>query len=110
MAEFTRRVFLRTGILGTAGLALGSQLDKLLYASEKDGNLYSFQKAFGPSPLSLLFAISVKPDAVCWGWSWMENLLVSWAIPKYPINKGGLCARAIAGVILLTIRKEFFFL
>jgi len=55
MAEFTRRVFLRTGVLGAAGLALGSRLDKLLYAFEKNGDLYSFQALyahpFGLSPV-----------------------------------------------------------
>ena len=100
MAEFTRRVFLRTGILGTAGLALGSQLDKLLYASEKDGNLYSFQKAL--RPFTLIPSICHQCQAGCGllGMVVDGELIGVLGNPKYPNNKGGLCARAIAGVNL----------
>src|SRR5512139_1979686 len=100
MAEFTRRVFLRTGILGTAGLALGSQLDKLLYASEKDGNLYSFQKAL--RPFTLIPSICHQCQAGCGllGMVVDGELIGVLGNSKYPNNKGGLCARAIAGVNL----------
>jgi anaerobic selenocysteine-containing dehydrogenase len=100
MNSLTRRVFLRTGILGTAGLALGSQLDKLLYASEKDGNLYSFQKAL--RPFTLIPSICHQCQAGCGllGMVVDGELIGVLGNPKYPINKGGLCARAIAGVNL----------
>jgi len=100
MVEFTRRVFLRTGILGTAGLALGSQLDKLLFAAEKEGNLYSFQKAL--RPFTLIPSICHQCQAGCGllGMVVDGELIGILGNSKYPNNKGGLCARAIAGVNL----------
>jgi len=100
MAELTRRVFLRTGILGAAGLALGSQLDKLLYALEKEGDLYSFQKAI--RPFTLIPSICHQCQAGCGllGMVVDEELIGILGNPRYPNNKGGLCARAIAGVNL----------
>ncbi|MEW6377057.1 MAG: molybdopterin-dependent oxidoreductase [Thermodesulfobacteriota bacterium] len=100
MISLTRRVFLRTGILGTAGFALGSQLDKLLYAFEKDGDLYSFQKAM--RPFTLIPSICLQCQAGCglFGMVVDEELIGVLGNPRYPNNKGGLCARAIAGVNL----------
>jgi anaerobic selenocysteine-containing dehydrogenase len=100
MAELTRRVFLRTGILGAAGLTLGSQLDKLLYALEKDGDLYSFQKAI--RPFTLIPSICHQCQAGCGllGMVVDGELIGILGNPRYPNNKGGLCARAIAGVNL----------
>ena len=100
MNSLTRRVFLRTGILGTAGLALGSQLDKLLFAAEKDGNLYSFQKAL--RPFTLIPSICHQCQAGCGllGMVVDGELIGILGNSKYPNNKGGLCARAIAGVNL----------
>ena len=100
MAEFTRRVFLRNGILGAAGLALGSQLDKLLYALEKDGDLYSFQKAI--RPFTLIPSICHQCQAGCGllGMVVDGELIGVLGNPRYPNNKGGLCTRAIGGVNL----------
>ena len=100
MAEFTRRVFLRNGILGAAGLALGSRLDKSLYALEKDEDLYSFQKAI--RPFTLIPSICHQCQAGCG----LLGMVVDGEVigvlgnPRYPNNKGGLCARAIGGVNL----------
>ena len=100
MAELTRRVFLRNGVLGTAGLALGSQLDKLLYALEKDGDLYSFRKAI--RPFTLIPSICHQCQAGCGllGMVVDGELIGILGNPRYPNNKGGLCARAIGGVNL----------
>jgi thiosulfate reductase/polysulfide reductase chain A len=100
MAEFTRRVFLRTGFFGAAGFALGSQLDKLLYALERDGNFYSFQKAL--QPFTLIPSICHQCQAGCGllGMVVDGELIGVLGNPRYPINRGGLCARAIAGVNL----------
>jgi anaerobic selenocysteine-containing dehydrogenase len=100
MAELTRRVFLRAGILGTTGLALASQVDKLLYAFEKDGNPYSFQKAI--RPFTLIPSICHQCQAGCGllGMVVDDELIGVLGNPRYPNNKGGLCARAIAGVNL----------
>src|SRR4030065_2430032 len=97
MAEFTRRVFLRAGILGAAGLALGSPLDKLLYALEKDGDLYSFQKAI--RPFTLIPSICHQCQAGCGllGMVVDGELIGILGNPRYPNNKGGLWPRAIAG-------------
>ncbi|MGA2316562.1 MAG: molybdopterin-dependent oxidoreductase [Thermodesulfobacteriota bacterium] len=101
MTLLTRRVFLRTGILGTAGFALGTQLDKLLYAFEKDGDLYSFQKAI--RPFTLVPSICHQCQAGCGllGMAVDEELIGILGNPRYPNNKGGLCARAIGGVNLV---------
>ncbi len=100
MVEFTRRIFLRNGILGAAGLALGSQLDKLLYALEKDGDLYSFQKAI--RPFTLIPSICHQCQAGCGllGMVVDGELIGVLGNPRYPNNKGGLCTRAIGGVNL----------
>src|SRR4030043_1464278 len=100
MVEFTRRVFLRAGILGAAGLALGSPLDKLLYALEKDGDLYSFQKAI--RPFTLISSICHQCQAGCGllGMGVGGELNGILGNPRYPNNKGGLCTRAIASVNL----------
>jgi len=100
MAEFTRRVFLRTGTLGAAGLALGSQLDKLLYAFERDGDLYSFQKAI--RPFTLIPSVCLQCQAGCGllGMVVDDELIGVMGNPRYPNNQGGLCVRAIAGVNL----------
>lgn len=100
MAEFTRRVFLRTGILGAAGLTLGSQLDKLTHALEKGEDLYSFQKAI--RPFTLIPSICHQCQAGCGllGMVVDEELIGILGNPRYPNNKGGLCTRAIAGVNL----------
>jgi anaerobic selenocysteine-containing dehydrogenase len=100
MVEFTRRVFLRAGILGAAGLALGSPLDKLLYALEKDGDLYSFQKAI--RPFTLIPSICHQCQAGCGllGMVVDGELIGILGNPRYPNNKGGLCTRAIAGINL----------
>ncbi|MCJ7747668.1 MAG: hypothetical protein MUP27_07985, partial [Desulfobacterales bacterium] len=63
MTLLTRRVFLRAGVLGAAGLALGSQLDKLLYAFEKDGDPYSFQRAI--RPFTLIPSVCLQCQAGC---------------------------------------------
>jgi thiosulfate reductase/polysulfide reductase chain A len=101
MAEFTRRVFLRNGILGAAGLALGTQLDKLLYALEKDGDLYSFQKAI--RPFTLIPSICHQCQAGCGllGMVVDEELIGVLGNPRYPNNKGGLCTRAMGGINLV---------
>ena len=100
MAEFTRRIFLRNGILGAAGLALGSQLDKLVYALEKDGDPYSFQKAI--RPFTVIPSICHQCQAGCGvlGMVVDAELIGILGNPRYPNNKGGLCTRAIAGVNL----------
>jgi len=100
MTSFTRRVFLRNGILGTAGLALGAQLDRLLYAFERDGDLYSFQQAV--RPFTLIPSICHQCQAGCGllGMVVDEELIGILGNSRYPNNKGGLCARAIAGVNL----------
>jgi thiosulfate reductase/polysulfide reductase chain A len=100
MAEFTRRVFLRTGILGTAGFALGSQLDKLLQAFEKNGDLYSFQRAV--RPFTVIPSICLQCQAGCGllGMVVDDELIGVLGNPQYPNNMGGLCARAIGGVNL----------
>ena len=100
MTLLTRRVFLRTGVLGAAGLALGSQLDKLLYAFEKDGDLYSFQRAI--RPFTLIPSVCLQCQAGCGllGMVVDGELIGLLGNPRYPNNKGGLCARAIAGVNL----------
>jgi thiosulfate reductase/polysulfide reductase chain A len=100
MAELTRRVFLRTGALGAVGLALGSQLDQLLYAFEKDGDLYSFQKAI--RPFTLISSVCHQCQAGCGllGMTVDNELIGVLGNPRYPNNKGGLCARAIGGVNL----------
>jgi anaerobic selenocysteine-containing dehydrogenase len=100
MISLTRRVFLRTGVLGAAGFALGTQLDKYLYAFEKDGDLYSFQKAI--RPFTLIPSICLQCQAGCGllGMVVDEDLIGVLGNPRYPNNKGGLCARAIAGVNL----------
>ena len=100
MTLLTRRVFLRTGILGAAGLALGSQLDKYLYAFEKEGDLYSFQKAI--RPFTLIPSVCLQCQAGCGllGMVVDEELIGILGNPRHPNNKGGLCSRAIAGVNL----------
>ena len=100
MAEFTRRVFLRNGILGAAGFALGSQLDKVLYALEKGEDLYSFQKAI--RPFTLIPSVCLQCQAGCGllGITVDSELIGVSGNPRYPNNKGGLCARAIAGINL----------
>ena len=89
MVEFTRRIFLRNGILGAAGLALGSQLDKLLYALETDGDLYSFQKAI--RPFTLIPSICHQCQAGCGllGMVVDGELIGVLGNPRYPNNKGG---------------------
>lgn len=100
MISLTRRVFLRTGVLGAAGFALGTQLDKYLYAFEKDGDLYSFQKAI--RPFTVIPSVCLQCQAGCGllGMVVDEELIGVLGNPRYPNNKGGLCARAIAGVNL----------
>lgn len=100
MISLTRRVLLRTGVLGAAGLALGSQLDKYLYAFEKDGDLYSFQKAI--RPFTAIPSVCLQCPAGCGllGMVVDEELIGVLGNPRYPNNKGGLCARAIGGVNL----------
>jgi anaerobic selenocysteine-containing dehydrogenase len=100
MAEITRRVFLRAGIIGAAGLGLGSRLNKMLYAFEKDGDLYSFQKAI--RPFSLIPSICHQCQAGCGlvGMIVDGELIGVLGNPRYPNNKGGLCTRAIGGVNL----------
>ena len=100
MVEFTRRIFLRNGILGAAGLALGSPLDKYLYALETDGDLYSFQKAI--QPFTLIPSICHQCQAGCGllGMVVDGELIGVLGNPRYPNNKGGLCTRAIGGVNL----------
>ena len=100
MTLLTRRVFLRSGLLGAAGLALGSRLDKLLYAFEKDGDLYSFQQAI--RPFTLIPSICHQCQAGCGlvGMVVDGELIGVLGNPRYPNNKGGLCARAIGGVNL----------
>ncbi len=100
MISLTRRVLLRTGVLGAAGLALGTQLDKYLYAFEKDGDLYSFQKAI--RPFTVIPSVCLQCQAGCGllGMVVDEELIGVLGNPRYPNNKGGLCARAIAGVNL----------
>jgi len=100
MISLTRRVFLRTGILGTAGFALGSQLNQLLYALEKNGDLYPFQKAL--RPFTLIPSVCLQCQAGCGllGITVDSELIGVSGNPRYPNNKGGLCARAIAGVNL----------
>lgn len=100
MTLLTRRVFLRTGILGAAGFAFGSQLNKHLYAFEKDGDLYSFQKAI--RPFTVIPSVCLQCQAGCGllGMVVDEELIGVLGNPRYPNNKGGLCARAIAGVNL----------
>jgi len=96
----TRRVFLRKGILGTAGFAIGSQLNQLLYALEKDGDLYSFKKAI--RPFTLIPSVCLQCQAGCGllGITVDSELIGVSGNPRYPNNQGGLCARAIAGVNL----------
>lgn len=100
MAELTRRVFLRTSILGAAGLALGTQFDKLLHAFEKDGDLYSFQQAI--RPFTLIPSVCLQCQAGCGllGMVVDDELIGVLGNPQHPNNKGGICARAIAGVNL----------
>ena len=100
MAEFTRRVFLRNGILGAAGLALGSRLDQWLYAFEKNGNLYPFQKAI--RPFTVIPSVCHQCQAGCglFGMTVDGELIGVLGNPRYPNNQGGLCTRAIAGVNL----------
>ena len=100
MAEFTRRVFLRNGILGAAGLALGSRLDQWLYAFEKNGNLYPFQKAI--RPFTVIPSVCHQCQAGCGllGMTVDGELIGVLGNPRYPNNQGGLCTRAIAGVNL----------
>ena len=50
-------------MVGAAGLALGSRVDKLLYAFEKDGDLYSFQQAL--RPFTLIPSICHQCQAGC---------------------------------------------
>ena len=109
MTLLTRRVFLRTGILGAAGLALGSQLDKYLYAFEKEGDLYSFQKAI--RPFTLIPSVCLQCQAGCGllGMVVDEELIGILGNPRYPNNKGGLCARAIAGVNLAYDPERIFY-
>jgi anaerobic selenocysteine-containing dehydrogenase len=87
-------------MVGAAGLALGSRLDKLLYAFEKDGDLYSFQQAL--RPFTLIPSICHQCQAGCGllGMVVDGELIGVLGNPRYPNNKGGLCARAIAGVNL----------
>src|SRR4030066_358811 len=89
MISLTRRVFLRNGILGAAGLALGSQLDKSLYALEKDGDLYSFQKAI--RPFTLIPSICHQCQAGCGllGMVVGEELIRLLGYSRSPHNKGG---------------------
>jgi anaerobic selenocysteine-containing dehydrogenase len=98
MTFLTRRVFLRAGILGTAGFALGSQLNQLLYALEKDADPYFFQKAI--RPFTLIPSVCLQCQAGCGllGITVDGELIGVSGNPRYPNNKGGLCARAIAGV------------
>src|SRR5512136_950513 len=100
MAEFTRRVFLRSGILGAAGFALGSRLDKLLYAFEKDGDLYSFQQAI--RPFTLIPSVCLQCQAGCGllGMVVDDELIGVLGNPRHPNNRGGICARAIGGANL----------
>ncbi len=100
MISLTRRVFLRTGILGAAGLALGSRLNEMLYAFEKDGDLHSFQKAI--RPFTLFPSVCHQCQAGCGllGMVVDNELIGVLGNPRYPNNKGGLCARAIGGVNL----------
>ncbi len=96
----TRRVFLRTGILGAAGLALGTQFDRLLHAFEKDGDLYSFQQAI--RPFTLIPSVCLQCQAGCGllGMVVDDELIGVLGNPRHPNNRGGICARAIAGVNL----------
>ena len=100
MVELTRRVFLRTGILGAAGLALGTQFDQLLHAFEKDGDLYSFQQAI--RPFTLIPSVCFQCQAGCGllGMVVDDELIGVAGNPRHPNNKGGICVRAIAGVNL----------
>jgi thiosulfate reductase/polysulfide reductase chain A len=100
MISLTRRLFLRAGILGTAGFAIGSQLDKLLYAFEKDGDLYSFRRAI--RPFTVIPSICLQCQAGCGllGMVVDDELIGVLGNPRYPSNQGGLCARAIGGVNL----------
>jgi len=100
MAEYTRRVFLRAGILGAAGLAIGTQFDRLLHAFEKDGGLYSFQQAI--RPFTLIPSVCLQCQAGCGllGMAVDDELIGVAGNPRHPNNKGGICAKAIAGVNL----------
>lgn len=100
MISLTRRVFLRAGILGTAGFALGSQLNQLLYALEKGENRYSFQKAIRPFILTPSVCLQCQAGCGLLGITVDSELIGVSGNPRYPNNKGGLCARAIAGVNL----------
>lgn len=99
MIYLTRRAFLKTGAIGAAGFALGSQLDRLLYALENK-DLYSFQRAI--RPFTLIPSVCLQCQAGCGllGIVVDDELIGISGNPRYPNNKGGICARAVAAINL----------
>jgi anaerobic selenocysteine-containing dehydrogenase len=87
--------------MGAAGLTLGGQLNKLVYALEKDGDLYSFQRAI--RPFSAIPSVCLQCQAGCGilGLIIDNELIGIMGNPQYPGSKGGICARAAAGVNLV---------
>lgn len=108
MIYLTRRAFLRTGVIGAAGFALGGQLDRLLYALE-DEDLYSFQRAI--RPFTLIPSVCLQCQAGCGllGIVVDDELIGISGNPRYPNNKGGVCARAVAGINLVCDPERIFY-
>ena len=101
MLNLTRRAFLRMGAVSAAGLALGGQLEKLIYALEKEGDFNSFQRAIRPYTAIPTVCLQCQAGCGILGLVLDDELIGILGNPGYPSNKGGICARAAAGVNLI---------
>jgi thiosulfate reductase/polysulfide reductase chain A len=101
MLYLTRRAFLRMGAMSAAGLAIGGPLEKLIYALEKEGDLNSFQRAIKPYTAIPTVCLQCQAGCGILGLALDDELIGILGNPGYPCNKGGICARAAAGVNLI---------
>ena len=94
MIYLTRKAFLKAGAYGAAGLTILNQLEKYLYALEKSGDLYSFQREI--LPFKAIPSICRQCQAGCgiFGLAVDDELVGILGNPKYPANKGAICTRA----------------
>ncbi len=94
MIYLTRKAFLKAGAYGAASLTVLNQLEKYLYALEKTGNVYSFQREI--LPFRAIPSICHQCQAGCgiFGLVVDDELVGILGNPNYPANKGAICSRA----------------
>jgi len=87
--------------VGAAGLTLGSQFDKLIYALEKSGDLNSFQRAIKPYTAIPTVCLQCQAGCGILGLVLDDEIIGILGNPGYLSNQGGICSKAAAGVNLI---------